>query len=306
MRKGIDVSGWQGIINWDKVKADGIEFAIIKFGNIYNSQASDIDSKFERNFSECKRLGIPVGVYVYCYSKSTEKAKEGANFVVSKLQGKDLDLPIYIDMEDSSISSLGKDKLTDICIAFNSIIEQSGRWAGVYANANWFNNYLNKEEIKKRYTTWIAHYGVDVNKYEGQYDMLQYSSSGSVSGIDGRCDMNVMYRDLINQIKGSEEKPIEKKKSVDELAQEVLDGKWGNGEERKRRLTEEGYNYDEVQKKVNEILEGKPKEEYYIVKSGDTLSGIAKKYNTTVDQLVKWNNIKNKNLIYVGQRLRVR
>lgn len=92
------------------------------------------------------------------------------------------------------------------------------------------------------------------------------------------------------------------KKSTETIAREVLEGKWGNGAERKKRLTEAGYDYDKVQSKVNELLYGN-KTTTYTVKSGDTLTSIAKKYNTTVDKLVKDNNIKNKNLIYVGQKL---
>ena len=138
--------------------------------------------------------------------------------------------------------------------------------------------------------------------------MLQYTSSGSVNGIEGKVDMNVMYRDIISEIinsKGKQEP--QPQKSVNEIAQEVIAGQWGNGEDRKNRITEAGYNYNEVQNKVNEILEqNKPREEYYTIQSGDTLSKIAKKYGTTVSQLVAWNGIKNKNLIYAGQTIRVK
>lgn len=96
----------------------------------------------------------------------------------------------------------------------------------------------------------------------------------------------------------------EPNKPIAEVAREVIAGKWGNGEERERRLTEAGYDYDEVQNEVNRILASEPK--YYVVKNGDTLSEIADEFGTTVDQLVKWNNIYNPNLIYVGQKLRVR
>lgn len=96
----------------------------------------------------------------------------------------------------------------------------------------------------------------------------------------------------------------EPNKPIEEVAREVIAGKWGNGEERERRLTEAGYDYDEVQNEVNRILASEPK--YYVVKNGDTLSEIAEDFGTTVDQLVKWNNIYNPNLIYVGQKLRVR
>ena len=114
----------------------------------------------------------------------------------------------------------------------------------------------------------------------------------------------VLLVDLIADINNV--KPVEApvKKSVDELAQEVIDGKWGNGKDREVRLTNAGYNYKDVQNKVNELCKAK-KEVTYTVKAGDTLSGIAKKYNTTVENLVKKNNIKDKNKIYVGQVLKI-
>lgn len=304
---GIDVSEHNGSINWDAAKGN-IDFAILRLGWIGNRENHTLDVKFEENYNECKRLGIPVGVYVYSYCKSSAAAQSGANWTVNNLSGKKLELPVYIDMEDGSTIEAGRDELTNICIAFNSIIEQTGRWAGVYANRNWFDNYLNKDEIKARYTTWIAHYGVDPYKYEGQYDMLQYSSGGSVSGISGRVDINQMYRDLINDINGSTPQPQPApapSKSIDELAQEVINGDWGNGQERIDRLIAAGYDYNAVQNRVNEIL-GASNEEFYTIKYGDTLSGISAKFGTSISQLCAWNNIANPNVIYAGDTIRVR
>lgn len=323
--KGIDVSQHQGVINWDKVKASGVSFAILRLGWIGNKNNHTLDTQFERNYKEAKRVGIPVGVYVYCYSASEETAKSGANWAVEKLKGKTLDLPVYIDMEDKSIASKGKTVLTNICIAFNTIIEKAGYWAGVYANLNWYNNYLNKEEIKKRYTTWIAHYGINENKYNGQYDILQYTSSGKVNGIDSNSDgrndnvdMNMMYRDLLSDIKGSKvttsttvSKP---KKSVDEVAKEIVKGvgNWGNGQERVNKLTNAGYNTSEVQAKVNSLMGvSKPnttKAVYHTVKKGDTLWDLAVKY---YGQGNKYTEIKKLNgltsdRIFANQKLRIK
>ncbi len=303
--KGIDVSTWQGTIDWNRVKPQ-IDFAIIRLGYTSNKGNHTLDKQFERNYAECKRLGIPVGVYVYNYATTEEKARDGANWTIGHLKNKSLDLPVFLDMEDTTLQGLGKVRNTNICIAFNTIIEQNGFWAGVYANLNWFTNFLNKDEIKKKYVTWIAHYGVNLNKYRGQYDMLQYASNGTIAGINGNVDMNIMYRDLIADIRNSASKPApqEPKKSNDEIANEVINGLWGNGEDRKRRLTQAGYNYEDIQHKVNELLKT-PKEKTYTVKKGDTLSGIAKKFGTTVDYLAKKNGIKNKNKIYVGQVIKI-
>ena len=196
---GIDVSEHQGTIDWNKVK-NNIDFAILRLGWIGNKNNHTLDKQFEQNYSECKRLGIAVGVYVYNYCNCEETIRAGANWAIDRLKGKSLELPVYIDMEDSSIAGLGKDKLTNMCIDFNTIIEENGLWAGVYANLDWFNNKLHKEELKKRYTCWIAHYTSGIDKYKGEYDIWQNSSSGSVDGISGKVDTNYMYRNLIEAV----------------------------------------------------------------------------------------------------------
>ena len=244
--KGIDVSHFQGNIDWNKVKGN-IDFAILRLGWIGNNNNHTLDTKFETYYNACKSTGIPIGIYVYNYCNSEDTVKSGAEWTVNQLKDKGIDLPIYIDMEDRSIENLGKDKLTSICIAFNTVIENAGYWAGVYANLNWYTNYLNKDTIKARYTTWVAHYGISQDRYVGQYDMLQYSDTGKISGISGNVDMDIMYRDLINEIK--ESNTGTDRKTVEELAREVIAGKWGNGEERNA-----GYDYSAVQAKVNEIL----------------------------------------------------
>ena len=301
---GIDISQHQGVVDWNKIKSQ-INFAILRLGWIGNKENHTLDTQFERNYSECKRLGIPVGIYVYCYSNCEETARSGANWTLQQLQGKNIDLPVYIDMEDNSIAGTGKDNLTNICIAFNTIIEKAGFWAGVYANRNWYDNYLNKEEIKKRYTTWIATYCDGIDKYKGEYDIWQNSSKGRIDGISGNVDTNYMYRDLIGEISNNKVQhmtnQVQETKSIVDLANEVIAGKYGDGEQRKQAL---GSLYNEVQAKVNEIM-GTKKEITYTVKSGDTLSAIAKKYNTTYQEIAKKNNIANPNKIYVGQILKI-
>lgn len=304
---GIDVSEHNGTINWDSVKSQ-INFAILRLGWIGNKNNHTLDKQFERNYNECKRLGIPVGVYVYCYCNSEETAKSGANWAVEKLKGKNLELPVYIDMEDSSIAGCGKEKLTNICIAFNSIIEQNKLWAGVYANENWFNNYLNKEEIKRRYTTWIASYKSGTDCYKGQYDIWQNSSKGKINGIgttiyNSNVDTNYMYRDLVAEI--GNKTVTQPTKLVNEIVAEVLAGKWGNGEERKNRLKQAGYNYETIQNAVNNVIKPKQTVITYTVKKGDTLSNIAKIYNTTYQAIASKNGIKDPNKIYAGQVLKI-
>lgn len=297
---GIDVSQHQGKINWDEVQSQ-IDFAILRLGWIGNKENHTTDVQFERNYAECKRLGIPVGVYVYCYANNENAAKSGANWTVKSLSDKTFELPVYIDMEDSSISDLSKDLLTDICISFNSIIEANNMWAGVYTDLDWFENHLNKDIIKSKYTTWIAHYTSGNDKHKGEYDMWQNSSNGILNGINGKVDTNYMYRDLMSEIGNIKQSEPQTTKSVVDLAYEVLDGKYGNGEERKKAL---GSLYDEVQNKVNEIINSK-KTTTYTVKKGDTLITIARKFNTTYMDIARKNNIKNANKIYIGQILKI-
>lgn len=248
---GIDVSEHNETINWETVK-NNIDFAILRLGWIGNKNNHTLDKQFEKNYSECKRLKIPIGIYVYCYCNSEETAKQGGNWAVEKLKGKNLELPVYIDMEDNSIANCGKDKLTNICASFNNTIENAGYWAGVYANENWFNNYLNKENIKKRYTTWIASYKSGTDCYKGEYDIWQNSSNAQINGIRGKVDTNFMYRDLISEI-GNKNNIIEKKSNI-QIAKEVINGKWDVYPKRKELLEKAGYNYNEVQAKVNELM----------------------------------------------------
>ena len=197
--KGIDVSAWQGNIDWVKVKNSGVDFAIIRSGWGFKDEG-EIDSFFVSNIKNAKSAGIKVGVYHYSYAESAENAKQEAEYCLSiiKSANVELDLPIYFDIEDASIANAHNREIrTNMCIAFCSEIESAGYWAGVYANLNWFNNYLNKNELESRYTLWLAQYN-EINEME--CDIWQYTSSGYVEGINGNVDMNIMYRDLINEI----------------------------------------------------------------------------------------------------------
>ena len=169
-------------------------------------------------------------------------------------------------MEDDSIISLGKDTLTNHAIYFCNKIESLGYQAGVYANENWFKNYLNASLIyKDNYSIWCAKYSQTKPNISVEYDIWQYTASGKINGINGNVDMNYMYKNITNQ--QIDEEPL---KSLSEIAEEVIKGEWGNGNDRKTRLTNAGYNYNEVQEKVNEILKNNDII-IYTVKSGDTI-----------------------------------
>ena len=193
--RGIDVSKYQGDINFKKAKDDGIEFVIIRIG--YGQYESQKDEKFERNYEGFRGVGIPVGVYLYSYAKSVSDAKKEADVVLKWLKGRELNLPVYYDIEDKSQINLGKKTLTSMCEAFCDVIEKAGYWAGIYANKYFFTTYLDYEKLEEKYTIWVAQYN-DNNTYRGKYDMWQYTSSGKVNGISGNVDMDILYRDIFD------------------------------------------------------------------------------------------------------------
>lgn len=208
--KGCDISHYNSPVDWNKVK-NQIDFVILKLGNIGDNKKFWLDEAFETNYNSCKALGIPVGVYVYCYINNLDNAKLAGQEVANYIKNLNLELPVYIDMEDNEIKVEGKEKLSKLVTIFNEEIEKVGKWAGIYANLDWFKNYLN-EDLRKRFTTWIAHveFPNDTDKYKGQYDMFQYSWKGRIDGCNGNngnVDMNVMYRNLITEINGNQPIP---------------------------------------------------------------------------------------------------
>lgn len=315
--KVIDVSHWQGVIDFNKVKASGIEGVIIKAGG--SDAGFYTDSQFENNYAKAMYAGLYVGAYYFVGAKylSAEDGKADAIRFMNIIKGKKFSLPVYIDVEAQAAGQ--KEKVTDAIIGFCEEMEKNNYYAGVYASdISGFKDRIDLNRIQDKYTLWVARYG-SKPVYVTYYAIWQYSSTGQVSGINGNVDMNECYQDFpsiiinggFNNYSGQttpvKPTPTIPTKSIDELAKEVIDGKWGNGEDRKKRLTEAGYDYNAVQNRVNELFKTteQPKE-YYTIQSGDTLSEIAAKYNTTVSQLCSWNNISNPNKIYAGNKIRVK
>lgn len=185
-RVGIDVSEWNGVIDWETVKSSGIDYAMIRCGWGMDEKSQD-DKYWLRNVEECERLGIPYGVYLYSYATNTERALSEAKHVLRLIDGYDPSYPIYFDMEDKS--TIGSD-LPAIAKTFCDTISRAGYPVGVYANLNWWNNYLTDECFSQWYK-WVAQYNTSCD-YTGKYEMWQYTSSGSVPGIEGRVDMNYL------------------------------------------------------------------------------------------------------------------
>lgn len=185
-RQGIDVSQWQGVIDWEQVKASGIDFAIIRCGYGKNYSEQD-DPYWQRNVSECERLGIPYGVYIYSYATDIASAKSEAEHVLRLIEGHNLSYPVYFDMEDNS--TLNSD-LAAIAETFCKTVSNAGYPVGVYANLYWWNTYLTDARFSQWYR-WVAQYNSSCD-YAGNYSIWQYSSKGSVPGISGNVDMNYL------------------------------------------------------------------------------------------------------------------
>ena len=375
MKFGIDLSHHNSGINFNVLKDEGVEFAILRAGytGYGNGVSKAKDEQFENFYIQCKEKGIGVGAYWFSCANTYQKGVDEANWMYENcLKGKQFDYPIYIDVEDSHWQSpSGKSGVTAAIKGFCETLEAKGYYVGVYANSDWFNRLIDAG-IPGRYDAWLANWGSS-NPSSPAHGMWQFGGETNrvrttkVAGMT--IDQDYAYKDYPSIISsaglngyskgGNIPKPTPAKKSNAEIAQEVLNGawgngvdrrerltaagydysavqaivnelvggnsqpsplkdtttiareviagQWGNGEDRKNRLTSAGYNYSEVQSKVNELLNiSKPTIEYYTVQSGDNLTKIANKYGTTVNQIASWNNIKNVNLIYSGQKLRVR
>ena len=301
--KGIDVSSFQGNIDWTKVKNAGYQFAILRLG-IGDNISSQDDVRLSQNIKGCEDNNIPYGFYLVSYAKRLTGDESVNNEIAhtERLIKGSKPFCIFYDMEIENTTSLGQETLTNFSITYCEYFKNLGYKVGIYANKNWFTNYLDYNKLKNNgYKIWLAHYGID--KPSLDCDIWQYSDKGNVEGINtNTTDLNIMYSDLINS---NQAQIVSSMKSVSEIAQEVINGVWGNGQDRKNRLTNAGYNYNDVQSKVNESLGSNTSNVTYTVKSGDTLSSIAKKYGTTYQKLAEYNGISNPDIISVGQVIKI-
>ena len=188
----VDISEFQQNIDFNKMKNDGIKAVIIRVG--YGREVSQKDSMFESHYKNAKNANLKIGVYWYSYADSVNDAEKEARACLECIKSKSLDMPIYYDLEDNSQTKLGKAKLTEIAERFCKTIKKSNYRAGVYANLNWFNNYLDYKRLKSKYSIWLAQYN---DKAELDCDIWQNSSTGRVSGYSGNIDTNVIYNDNI-------------------------------------------------------------------------------------------------------------
>ena len=328
--KLIDVSTWNGNIDWNKVYKSGVRYAMIR-SSFGVENPNQVDNKFVRNITNAQKAGVKCGIYHYSYARSATEAKKEAEFCLKTIKGYKIDLPVAFDIEDSSQTHLGKDTLTSIVIAFCDRIKSAGYRPMLYCNPNWLCNYLHKDKLINKYDIWLANWGVSAPSYNCA--IWQYSENGSVPGISGSVDMNWIYKDYTST-KPATTKPVTKPSNVKKTdysvkvtAQAGLNVRKGAGTNYNIitalkcgtvvTVSKVSGNWGYVGKyggwicldytaKVSTTSTTKSDKVYYTVKSGDTLSYIAYRYSTTVDKLVSLNNIKNRDLIYVGQKIRVK
>ena len=233
MKKGIDVSLHQGIIDWDTVKkAEKIDFAILQAG--YGRLASQKDPQFERNYSECKRLGIPCGCYWYSYAVTAEEAKLEAAACLEVIKGKKFEYPIYFDIEEKR-QQLGMGKVTEMCKAFCQALEAAGYWVGIYSYKSFLEAYVDKA-TRSRYAIWLAHY-TSTTSYKDPYGIWQYSVAGNedndivkkgkVAGVNAECDLDYAYIDYPSAIEAaglngfSKPEPVPQVKPTEKIKKSV-------------------------------------------------------------------------------------
>ncbi|MDE6219802.1 MAG: hypothetical protein K2G51_05115 [Lachnospiraceae bacterium] len=196
VKLGIDVSKWNGEIDWEIVKAEGVDFAIIRCGYRGSSSGWLIeDPYFYKNLTGAKKAGIRVGLYFFTQATNRVEAVEEASMVVSLLGDTAIEYPVFIDIEGAGgngrADNLDPETRTAVANAFCQTIRNAGLDAGVYSSRNWYYNNLIVDEMDAP-NIWLAEYR-QTPLYEGRYDMWQYTSSGSVAGIEGRVDLNISY-----------------------------------------------------------------------------------------------------------------
>lgn len=189
---GLDISAWQGDIDFEKIKKAGVEFLFIRVGSKSSPTEYFVDKKFERNITLAQQYDIPVGVYYYSYARSEEEARKDAKWVMEQIKDYKIELPVVFDWEEWSNFNFYRVsfyELTNIAASFLEEIEKNGYQGMLYSSKS----YLENVWFQLDYDTWLAHYTKETN-YEGEYQYWQMTSSGKIDGIDGPVDVNIFYQ----------------------------------------------------------------------------------------------------------------
>ena len=207
---GLDISEHNGYIDFDKLKNEKpeIEFLIIRIGWIGNKNNHTIDKYFEDYYKRAKERGYKIGFYIYNYCRSVVAIDSACQWIEKKLQGKTMDMPLFLDMEDNSIVDCGKENLTRQCEYFCNYFEKRGIKSGIYANKNWFTNYLDINKLLN-YKIWLAEWNNKIT-FNYKVDLWQYSSNYMFN--NKRFDVNKCMCDCNNA--DSVENPVDKKEEM--------------------------------------------------------------------------------------------
>ncbi|MGX8834754.1 GH25 family lysozyme [Amedibacillus sp. YH-ame6] len=337
--RGIDVSEHNGVINWENMKAQGLSFVIIRssWGHFVE------DKQFRRNVKECDRLRIPYGLYHYSYVSNKEEMKVEADGFIGLCKSCKPLYPCYIDMEDAdgwkASLNVRNEMNVETCYYTCDALEQAGFYAGIYANLDWLTNRINSSRLD-RFDKWVAQWAI-TNSYSLPYGMWQYTSDGSIPGHNGRLDMDYAYYDYPVIIKeqglnGYGTPTVDPTPPTPSPTPKyavgtpvTYTGLWtqsngGNWYPKSALAIKEGvitkvivgaehpylinhgtgWANDQVIDDEKSVPGGSG-DIVYIVKPGDTLSGIAANYGTTYQALAQYNGIANPSLIYSGQQIRI-
>lgn len=260
--KVIDVSAHNGTILWRNVKGK-VDAAILRAGYRGYGSAGTLaeDKRFRANAAAANALNIPIGAYWLSQALNEKEAEEEAAYLVKLLKPFRIAYPVYLDSEYCEQNANGRgDRITKTqrtknALAFLKAVAAAGYTAGLYCAENWFTAEIDGDAIRKAgYTIWCAR--LAGKPRIGDHDAWQYTWTAKVPGVPGSVDMSEFYRDFAKSDTADTKEAnhnTDPKSSV-EIAKEVIAGKWGNGDERKKRLTAAGYDYVEVQKKVNAML----------------------------------------------------
>lgn len=258
---GIDVSHYQGKIDWKRVKAQQKRFAIMKCQ--YEAQSHRKDETFEDNYRGCGIYGIARGVYIFIGRCSISDPVTDALSLLEKLNHRPLEYGIWLDLESDHVRALGKEKIKKLVYTYAERFKTAGYYVGIYCNQDWYNNVIH-EDLKRDFDFWIARYPKNddgeyhaTSKLKPTYAQAvawQYSSKGHVDGVAiNPVDMNVDFDGIVHLVAKAPDR-----KSNEEIALEVCNGMWGTKDTRPTRkelLTRAGYDYETIRKLVNERYE---------------------------------------------------
>jgi GH25 family lysozyme M1 (1,4-beta-N-acetylmuramidase) len=258
---GIDVSHYQGKIEWKKVADSGKKFCVMKCQ--YEAQSHRLDETFEDNYRGCGIYGLSRGVYIYIARCSIADPVKDAKALLAHLNDRSLEYGIWLDFEDESLRRQGKAKIRDLAYLYAGKFRTAGYHVGIYCNKDWYDNLIHPD-LKRDFDFWIARYPkADVGAYyhssklKPNYQQAvawQYSSKGTVPGINGAVDLDVDFDGVVNLICTAPTR-----KTNEEIAREVLEDKWGTAKTnptRSQLLTRAGYDPKAIQKIVNQLKRG--------------------------------------------------